>query len=323
MKLTPAPFHHQSAQACATARAFWVRAHDGVRLRVGHLSEGPEGTVLLVPGRTEYIEKYGAAAREFAARGYGVVALDYRGQGLADRLLPDAAIGHVDRFSDYQYDTRALVAVAEQLDLPRPWYALGHSLGGAILLRSLTSGLPVSAAVFSSPMWRINMAGVLYPVAWVLGWIAHATRMNWWVTPGTSRETYVRAADPEDNLLTGDPDMLAYMRGHLDAVEGLDLGGPSVPWLFRAMVECRDLARIRALPVPSLTFVPSSDAIVRVDAMVRLAGSWPDARLSVIEGGRHETMMETPARRRRFFDESVAFFAEHARTGAEAPSGPH
>ena len=323
MNLTPAPFHHQSAQASATARAWWVHAADGVRLRIGHLSDGPEGTILLVPGRTEYIEKYGAAAREFAARGFGVVAIDYRGQGLADRLLPDPAIGHVDRFADYQLDTRALVAFAEMQNLPRPWYALGHSLGGAILLRSLTRGLPVSAAVFSSPMWRINMAGILYPVAWVLGWIAHATGMNAWVTPGTSRQSYVRGADPQDNLLTGDPEMLAFMRGHLEAVEGLDLGGPSVPWLYRAMVECRDLSRIRALPVPTLTFVPSSDEIVRVDAMVRLAGSWPESRLSVIEGGRHETMMETPARRRRFFDEAAAFFSEHAGAGPAALSGPH
>ena len=67
MKLDPAPFHHQSARAAATARAYWAHAADGVRLRVGHLSDGPCGTVLLLPGRTEYLEKYGEAAREFLA----------------------------------------------------------------------------------------------------------------------------------------------------------------------------------------------------------------------------------------------------------------
>lgn len=312
MKLTPAPFHHQSAQACAGARAYWAHAADGVRLRVGRLSQGPEGTVLLLPGRTEYLEKYGSAAREFAARGYGLAAIDYRGQGLADRLLDDPAVGHVESFADYQLDTRVLVGFAETLGLPRPWFAIGHSLGGAILLRALSRGLPVKAAVFSAPMWRINMAGILYPISWMLGWIAHATGMDWWVTPGTSRKTYVREADPSDNLLTNDPEMLGYMRGHLEAVDGLDLGGPSVPWLYRAMLECRDLQRIETLPVPTLTFVPSEDRIVRTDTMRRLAARWPNARLSEIDGGRHETMMEVPARRRRFFDETAAFFAAQA-----------
>ncbi|MCA8878430.1 MAG: alpha/beta hydrolase [Rhodobacteraceae bacterium] len=311
MKLDPAPFHHQSARAAATARAYWAHAADGVRLRVGHLSDGPCGTVLLLPGRTEYLEKYGEAAREFAARGFGVVALDYRGQGLADRLLPDQTVGHVEHFSDYQLDARVLVAFAEAADLPRPWFGLGHSLGGAILLRALISGMPVSAAVFSAPMWRINMAGMLYPVAWLLGWIAHATQMDGWVTPGTSRRTYVREADPGDNLLTSDPDMILFMRGHLEAVDGLDLGGPSVPWLYRAMVECRSFRRIRSLPVPSLTFAPSEDRIVRTDAMYELVKRWPNAQIRNVDDGRHETMMETPARRRRFFDESAAFFDAH------------
>jgi alpha-beta hydrolase superfamily lysophospholipase len=43
----------------------------------------------------------------------------------------------------------------------------------------------------------------------------------------------------------------------------------------------------------------------------------------LIEGGRHETMMETPARRRRFFDEAAAFFSEHADTSPALLSGPH
>jgi len=53
---------------------------------VGHWTgQHVKGTVLLFPGRTEYIEKYGPAAADFLARGFATVVIDWRGQGLADR----------------------------------------------------------------------------------------------------------------------------------------------------------------------------------------------------------------------------------------------
>jgi len=311
--VTPAtaPFDHASALAPAGARAFWLRAADGVRLRVGHLGQGEAGTVLLIPGRTEYLEKYGEAAGEFAAYGFGTLTLDYRGQGLADRPLPDRRVGHVADFADYQKDVAALVAFAEARALPRPWFLLSHSLGGAIAYRALLEGLAVRAAVFSSPMWGIRMNPLLPPVAWGLGWLADRAGWDDWVVPGMGRETYVRTAPPDDNLLTTDPAMLARMRAQLDAVPGLDLGAPSVPWLYRALVECRALQRAAPPAHPMLAFLPGEECIVCPRAIRAITARWPDARLELVEGGRHETMMETPARRRRFYDAVAGFFRDH------------
>ena len=39
--------------------AFWAQTSDGVQIRVAHWpTENAKGTVLMFPGRTEYIEKY-------------------------------------------------------------------------------------------------------------------------------------------------------------------------------------------------------------------------------------------------------------------------
>ena len=92
MDLAPAPFHADLAEGPAGARAHWVHTSDGLRIRLGHFpAEEPRGTVLLFPGRTEYIEKYGRTASDLAAGGYDTLCIDWRGQGLADRLL-DAAV---------------------------------------------------------------------------------------------------------------------------------------------------------------------------------------------------------------------------------------
>lgn len=288
-----------------------MRTADGVRLRVGMLAAGAAGTILMAPGRTEYLEKYGAVASDFADHDYGMVAVDFRGQGLSDRFLRDPRIGHVGRFADYQQDMAVLVAFAAARSMPKPWFLVGHSMGGAIALRALVNGLDVAGAVFSAPMWGIAMAPVLRPVAWGLGWVAHRTGMNWWITPGTRADTYVRICDPADNFLTDDPSQIAAMRAQLDAVPGLDLGGPSVPWLYRALRDCADLQRHATPQVPTLTFLPARDEIVSQHAMRAMTGRWRDATLVDVPGGRHETMVEIPARRRLFFDRTLAFFAEH------------
>ena len=109
MDLEPAPFHADLAEGPAGARAHWVHTSDGLRIRLGHFpAEEPRGTVLLFPGRTEYIEKYGRTASDLAAGGYDTLCIDWRGQGLADRLLEDVRTGHVHVFEDYQRDVAAI-----------------------------------------------------------------------------------------------------------------------------------------------------------------------------------------------------------------------
>lgn len=323
-RFTPAPLEYEVSGALPSARAVWTDTPDGVRLRLGCLGHGGRGTVLILPGRTEYLEKYGRTARRFAEAGFGSVAIDFRGQGLSDRLTKDPRIGHVRRFRDYQTDVAALVAYAQAEEMPRPWVLLGHSMGGAIGLRALIEDLPVRAAVFSAPMWGIQMPPALRPVAWGLGSIAHLAQLNGWVTPLTKRETYVRIAPAEDNFLTNDADMFAYMRRQLEACPGLDLGGPSVPWLFRALWECRLLRWVARPSQPTLTVLPLEEDIVCPDAIRGLVERWPDGRLLEIEGGKHETMMETSARRDQFFDEVIGFFsqavpAEEPRSSRPAP----
>ena len=99
----PAPFHAELAEAPPGATCVWLQA-GSARIRVAWWKAGDRGTVLLLPGRTECIEKYGRAAGDLVARGFSVITLDWRGQGLADRALPDRATGHVGDFSEYQQD---------------------------------------------------------------------------------------------------------------------------------------------------------------------------------------------------------------------------
>ncbi|HLQ19316.1 MAG TPA: alpha/beta hydrolase, partial [Tabrizicola sp.] len=209
--LPGAPFHAALADGPPGAVCVWLKA-GAARIRVAWWNAGDKGTVLLLPGRTECIEKYGRAAGDLVARGFSVITVDWRGQGLADRALPDRMVGHVDDFAEYQLDVDAMWAEAVRAGLPEPYFLMSHSMGGCIGLRSLMRGLPVKAAVFSAPMWGIAMAAWLRPVASVVGAIARPLGIANRYAPTTGGQAYLVSQPFAGNVLTTDREMWDYMR---------------------------------------------------------------------------------------------------------------
>lgn len=305
--MTPAPFHAQVADGPPGAVSVWVRA-GGTRLRLAWWQAGGQGTVLLLPGRTECVEKYGRAAGDLVARGFSVITIDWRGQGLADRALPDPLVGHVGDFAEYQQDLDAMIATARQAGLPEPFFLLAHSMGGCIGLRGLMRGLPVKAAVFSAPMWGISMAAWLRPVAHVVGALAGPLGYAHRYAPTTGNQPYLLTAPFQGNVLTTDREMWDYMCDQLRAVPGLGLAGPSIAWLRAALRECAALAARPAPQVPALCALGSAEKVVDLPPVHLRMAAWPGGALELYQGAEHEIMMEGPDIRRRFFDRAAALF---------------
>ncbi|WP_068112406.1 alpha/beta fold hydrolase [Tropicimonas marinistellae] len=307
-----APFHHDIAAAPDGAAAFWFRTVDGVRLRLGRLAPAPQnalGTVLLFPGRTEFLEKYGPAATELQARGFACASIDWRGQGLSDRLLDDPATGHVAAFADYQIDVAALLDFAQVEGLPAPYFLLAHSMGGAIGLRALHDALPVAAAAFSAPMWDVALPANSRPLVHMIALTARTFGQGNRYMPSTDSTSYVREAPFANNTLTTDPEMFAWMQRQLAAAPGFALGGPSIDWLDDALREGRVLTRMKPPDLPCLTWMGSNERIVGKEAIRRLMGRWPGGVLTEVPGAEHELMMEVPATRIAFFDACASHFA--------------
>lgn len=316
MPLSDAPLFTDVHPGPAGASAHWADTSDGKRIRVAHWpTEAPKGTVLLFPGRTEYIEKYGTCAGELAARGLSTLAVDWRGQGLADRLLPDRTVGHVDLFADYQKDVAAVLQAARALDLPRPWFLLAHSMGGAIGLRAVMEGLPVQAAAFSAPMWGIHIAPHMRLVAGAMTRIMPRIGRGGLMPPGSYAEAYVLAEPFEDNMLTTDPAMYEMMRDQFRAHPELSLGGPSFVWLREALAETADLTRRAAPGLPCITWLGTNERIVDKNRIHKRMARWTGGELRMVEGAEHEVLMEVEALRQPIFDGIRDLFLGTARKG--------
>ncbi len=310
--MQPAPLYQDVAMGPEGGAAYWRHAADGVRLRLAAWPiREAKGTVLLFSGRTEYVEKYGQAAAAFQAGGYGVITLDWRGQGLSDRLLPDAAKGHVVHFADFQQDVQVLLDTAAELDMPRPYFLLAHSMGGMIGLRALINGLDVQAATFSAPMWNIRFAAPARPVAWGLSWASRLLGLGHLYAPGTNVGSYVLATPFPGNELTTDADSYALLQTQMRRYPQLQLSGPTLNWLFEALSEGRKLARIPSPEVPTLTFLGSNERIVEPKAIIGRMQGWTQGRLELIQGAEHEVLMERPGIRERIMQQTLALFDAH------------
>lgn len=306
--MAAAPFYADVAEAPGGEACVWLDTSDGVRVRAACWRGGSKGTVLLFPGRTEYVEKYGPAAGEFARRGYAMATIDWRGQGIADRLLDEPAPGHVGRFTDYQRDVAALVAFLRAEALPEPWFLVGHSMGGCIGLRALHEGLAVRAVAFSAPMLGIRMHPALRPVAWALATLGPVVGLGDRLVPSTSPMTYVLEAPFEGNFLTRDRAMYEFMQRQLTLHPDLAIGGPTLTWLREALRETRALARMPSPALPCLTMLGRAERIVHVGAIHERMARWPGAVFDLVEEAEHELMMERPAVRVRFYDAAAALF---------------
>ncbi len=305
------PFRAELADAPEGGEFVWREADDGVRLRLGlWRAEKPRGTVLLFPGRTEYLEKYGRVVTELTAVGWSVASLDWRGQGLSDRLDDDARLGHVASFTDYQRDVAVLTEWIGTLGSPEPYMLLAHSMGGCIGLRALVNGLAVERAVFSAPMWGIQMPTYARPLTYMVPPIARFLRKENTFAPGTKPENYITDTGFADNMLTTDPETYGWLGEHAASAPEFALGGPSVQWVGSAI---RELNRLFSEPRPTvegLTFVGTQEQIVSIEAIKRYHAEWEVGELRVVDGAKHEMMMEIPAIRGRFMSETVAFFTQ-------------
>lgn len=290
----PAPLHVEIAGAPGGGRAFWLTASDGMRLRAALWPGGGRGTVAILPGRTEYIEKYGRIIGKLVDRGLSVAILDWRGQGLSDRHPANPNLGHVEDFRHYQRDVAALLELITQEDLPAPLYMLAHSMGGCIGLRTLLEQAQFSGAILSAPMWHLQMRAATRELTSKMTRLANLVGLGGRLTPGTNARPTPLAVQFEGNALTGHRETFDWMVRQINAVPDLSLGGPSMQWTYAALEE---MARLYVAPVPGIpvtVFLGTRESVVSHSVIRSQVAKMAGGELVICDGAHHEVLMEGP-----------------------------
>jgi len=283
---------------------------DGVTLRVARFPADRRpvrGTVVIFQGRGEQIEKYFRLVGDLRARGFAVVAFDWRGQGGSARLV-GSDVGHVARFSDYRHDIEAVRRQVALPDCPPPFFGLGHSMGGHILLAAAEILPPwLSRLVLTAPMLDFHgqSRGTLRRIAG----LACALGLGKVGTPGHG-ERVAAVRRFEGNPLTGDRAMHRIMMDITAIRPDLGVGTPTWRWVLEA---ARSMDRMdepdfpARVPLPVLMVNSGGDRIVSAVAVERMARRLRTAGYVLVPGAEHEVTVERPALRAQFWAAFDAF----------------
>ncbi len=283
----------------------WVRAGDGTELRVARWCPpaARRGTVVLLHGRTEFIEKYFELIEELLERGYAVCTFDWRGQGRSQRPLANPHKGHVDDFAHYLADLRQVLDEVVLPHCPGPFVALAHSMGGNVALRFLAEHPEAfAAAMFSAPMWGLGRP--VRPPWWMraLAGGASAVGLAGAYLPGGG-DYGERSRAFEGNSLTRDPRRFERFAGQVSADPRLALGGATFGWArhaIRSIDAVHEPGFAEAIAVPICVCTGSEDAVVSGAAHRALVDRLPNAVHEVFSGALHEILMETDEHREQF-----------------------
>jgi lysophospholipase len=234
--------------------------------------------------------------------------LDWRGQGLSERRPAHSLKGHVRDFAEYDTDIESFMREVVLPDCPPPVFAIGHSMGGAVLLRAARRGRRwFDRIVLSAPMIELRHPRLQLAKAVVQA--LHAVRLRRLYVPG-GNSAPVTSLPFAGNPLTSDPVRYARTGAIVAAEPKLALASPSIAWMhaaFRAMKEFAEPSFPSSIRQPVLIVGAGQDEIVATPAVEQFAMRMRGGGHLVVAGARHELMMEQDRYREQFFAAFDAF----------------
>jgi lysophospholipase len=276
------------------------RAPDGFAIRridwSGRHRDGacPRGSLLFMPGRADFYEKYLEALDFWHDKGWRVTALDWRWQAGSGRYHRDPKVGGTASFDFWIRDLRDFWG-SWSAATPGPHVLVGHSMGGHLVLRAVAERkIRPNALVLSAPM-----LGFVTPVperlqpgfARAMCRIGESARPAW-----KSGERPGDSAAKRGLALTHDPLRYADEIWWRLTRPELDLGPASWDWVRKASESMQALAApglIETIDIPVLTLGARHDSLVSWPAIKRMAARLPRGEL--VEFGRdaaHELLRE-------------------------------
>lgn len=297
------------------ASAGFIRADDGIRSRYalfrprGHTRRG---TVVVLQGRNETIEKYFETVRDLERRSLAAALLDWRGQGGSDRMLRNPQRGHVESFATYADDLERFFDEVVLPDCRPPYHVLAHSTGGLVALLCAPRLVNrIQRIVLTAPL--IEFAGAAGSTAWIgrLAATLHALGLGSMYL-GSGR----RSPEPgpfEGNALTSDPGRHARNAALFRAHPELFLGGPTVAWVRAACIASatiRDPDFAAQIRTPVLMIAAGADSVVSTPAIERQAALLRSGSSLTLDGARHEILQEADRFREPFWAAFDAFVTD-------------
>jgi len=270
--------------------------------------EKQKGSILLLSGRKEFMEKYLETIEELNQEGFNVYSLDWRGQGLSSRILANRHKGFIDDYDVYLNDLNMFVTKIVMPESVHPLIIIAHSMGGHIALRFMHDHPDVAdMAVLTSPMIDIFGSSLSRRFVKLITRMAIKTGFSHSYTIGSGDYTVEKF---KGNELTSDPVRFTDAQNAIIKNPDLALGGVTYGWLSATLKSIEILTQhgfAEKITIPILMVIAGNDKIVSTRAQKQFCTMLPNCNLIEISEARHEIFKETDAVRSIFWREFNRF----------------
>ena len=257
---------------------------------VSYEAENPRGTVLVLHGFTENAYKFSELIYSLLNNRFSVVSYDQRGHGRSWRAegIRDGSVTHVDRFSDYVSDLRA-VCRSVLARFPKPWMIFAHSMGGAVATSYLEEYPETfSAAALCAPMIAPNLGGLPKAFARTLCRTAKTfgreRNRPFFMKPYSGHEDFNTSCASDFNRFKWYDDVKAARKEFQNSI-------PSYLWTFEAVNVTEKLLAAGApekIACPVLLFTADQDFSVLPAEQKLLISRIKKGKNIFVKGSRHE-----------------------------------
>jgi lysophospholipase len=282
-----------------------IVTEDGMRIRAAHwraTAREPKGTVIVLHGHTEFIEKYFETVADLLRRGFAVATLDWRGQGRSQREIVGRC--HVESFGDYDRDLDAFMRHIVLPDCPQPFFLLAHSLGALVGLRAARDGrVRFNRLTLTAPMLALSRLSTP-PMGLVRTLTALGLFLGRDGRAVGNKALRARYSDAAEDVR---PKRIAEV---LRAAPDLETGLPTVRWLHSAIQAMREVdapSFAQGVKQPVMLIASGRDRVVSNAAIEQFTGDLRSGAQIIVAGARHEVLMEPDPLREEFWAAFDAF----------------
>lgn len=300
----------------------------GADVRYGSLKADGEskGTIVMLPGFRESVEKYFEAAQEMKDRGFDVWIMDWRGQGGSQRYLPSNPQKMHHEGYDEQIETlHQFTQTVVEKSPSGPLFMMAHSMGAHIGLRYLNEHDGVfDSAMLTAPMVDINTGTLPKPLARQMAKFAKAGNYLDKYIPGGS-DWSEEKNQFKDNTKTGDETRFNAGQDLLTVNPDLKTGDPTYGWVYHTFQSIDILNQeeyLKQIKTPVLLQISEHENVVDRPAQERAAGLLPQCKRVDIAGAHHEIWQETDALRKAWLAEVDGFLAQRLSPPGPKPKKP-
>ena len=254
--------------------------------------KNPSGTLVMLPGKSETYLKYAEVFYDLRELPLSLYAMDHRGMGFSERMLPDRLKMHVEHFSDYLQDFRTFLDAVVKAGEHQHLFVLGHSTGSLIAALHLESyPEEFQAGVLCSPLFELN-AGPAPGFA-----LRALTRLL--DRPGRheqysfGQKNIKRPSFQNNTISHSYPRWSLWEQEIIPNTEAIQFGGVTNRWIRESLLAGHRAVRgAEQIKVPVLLLQAEHDSLTKAGAQDRFCRRASLCRKVLMRGARHEILIE-------------------------------